>query len=211
MAPITILIVDDHGVLRAGLRALLNAEADLQVIGEAAHSGEALRLVENLQPQMVIMDISMPGMDGIEATRQLVQRYPQIRVLLLTIHEDKSLIRAAMQAGAAGYILKQAVDTELIEAIRQLSAGKQYVHPLLLNALLEETSPPEVKRVEVTLTLRETQILRLIAAGYTNRAIAEELVLSIRTVETHRANLINKLGLHSRVELVKYATEHGVI
>lgn len=206
---IRILIVDDHGVLRAGLRALLNAEDGFEVVGEAASGEQALEQVERLQPRVVLMDISMPGISGIEVTRRLAKKYPGIFILLLTLHEDTGLLREAMQAGASGFILKKAVDYELIEAIRQVSEGRMYIHPAMTRALMDE-KPPARKDKDITLTQREVDVLRLLARGFTNRQIAEELALSTRTVETHRANLMAKLDLHSRVELMRYAAEHGL-
>jgi two-component system, NarL family, response regulator NreC len=207
---ISILIADDHGVLRAGLRALLNAEPDFQVVGEASSGVEAVILAAELQPDIILMDISMPEMDGIQAARQLISQFPNMRVLLLTIHQDTSLLREAIQVGASGYILKRAVETELIDAIRQVTAGGLYIHPAMTLDLLEAQKPASAKNKEVTLTARELDVLRLLARGYTNRQIAEELVLGIRTVETHRANLMSKLNLHSRVDLVRYAAEQGL-
>ena len=207
---IRILIVDDHGVLRAGLRALLNSEADLEVVGEAADGGEGLKQAARLQPDVVLLDISMPGMSGIEVTRLLASQFPELRILLLTIHEDTSLLREAILAGASGYILKRAVETELIEAIRAVANGAIYVHPAMTRALLTEQKSPVRRPTEATLTLRERDVLRLLVKGYTNRQIAEELTLSVRTVESHRANLMTKLDLHSRVELVRYAAENGI-
>lgn len=209
---IRILIADDHGVLRAGLRALLNTEPDLEVVGEAADGNEALRLTSELQPDIVLMDISMPDCGGIEATRWLMELQPDVRVLILTVHEDKGLLREAVRAGAAGYILKRAVESELINAIRAVSRGDLYVHPAVTRALLSEvTSMPTANQMAIeTLTPREVEVLRLIVTGHTNRQIADILTLSVRTVESHRANLMDKLNLHSRVELVRYAAKHGL-
>ena len=210
--PVRILIVDDHGVLRAGLRALLEDEPDFQVVGEAADGEEGLRQAEALKPDIVLMDISMPGVDGIEATRRVHASLPNTRVLLLTVHEDKSLLREAIQSGASGYILKRAVESELINAIRAVGRGELYVHPAMTRALLPDL--PQEQAIQArsdSLTAREVEVLKLIALGHTNRQIAEKLHLSIRTVETHRANLMDKLDLHSRVELVRYANQHGLL
>ncbi|MFQ5854459.1 MAG: response regulator [Anaerolineae bacterium] len=209
--PIRILIADDHGVLRAGLRALLNAEPDLEVIGEAADGYETLRRAQKLGPDVVLLDISMPGPGGIEVTRQVKQELPDTRVLILTVHEDTSLLQEAMRAGAAGYIVKRAVESELINAIRAVWRGDLYVHPAMTRALLKDLTPSPTSDEDPVepLTPREIEVLRLIAQGYTNRQIAETLTISIRTVETHRANLMGKLGLRSRVELVRYARERG--
>lgn len=211
--PIRILIADDHGVLRAGLRALLNAEPDLKVVGEAADGAETLRLAVQLRPHLVLLDISMPGPGGIQITRQLKELYSDCRVLILTVHEDESLLREAIRAGAAGYIIKRAVESELINAIHAVWRGDLYVHPAMTRALLKEpapTPPPDAPSVE-PLTPRESEVLRLIAQGYTSRQIGESLSISIRTVETHRTNLMGKLGLRSRVELVRYAMERNLL
>lgn len=210
---IRILIADDHGVLRAGLRALLDSEPDLEVVGEAVDGDETLRLADDLQPDVVLLDISMPGPGGIEVTRHLEEMLPDARVLILTVHEDESLLREAMRAGAAGYIVKRAVESELINAIRAVRRGDLYVHPAMTRALLKDLHPSRASEEEPVepLTPRETEVLRLIALGYTNRQSAEVLTISVRTVETHRANLMDKLGLRSRVELVRYAMEHGLL
>ena len=210
--PSRILIADDHGVLRAGLTALLNAEPDLQVVGEASTGDEALQLVIELSPDLVLMDISMPELGGIEATRRIVDAMPGTRVLILTVHEDVSLVREAIDVGAAGYILKRAVKPEMINAIHTVLRGDVYIHPALMRSLLAKTpkkvtSPgPEAE----TLTPREIDVLQLIIQGYTNGQIADQLSISVRTVEYHRANLTSKLNLHSRVELIRYAAEHGI-
>ena len=208
-----ILIADDHGVIRAGLRALLSGLPELEVVGEAVDGRDTLRKAVELKPNIVIMDLSMPEMGGLEATRQLSQVSPNIRILILTVHEDESLLKEVIRAGAAGYIIKRAVEDELIHAIRVVARGDMYVHPSMTRALF---SPPassdEVKVFEVeALTAREIEVLRLLAKGYTNRQIAERLGISPRTAEGHRANLSGKLGLHSRVELVEYAQQHGLL
>jgi two-component system response regulator NreC len=210
---VDILLADDHGVLRAGLRALLNSEADLDVVGEAASGDEALRLAAELRPGIVLLDLNMPGPGGIEVTRQLREVLPETRVLVLTVHEDEGLLREAIDAGASGYIIKRAVESELINAIRAVARGELYIHPTMTRALLEKST--NSKRTQwgphESLTPRETDVLRLIVLGYTNRQAAEELGLSVRTVETHRANLMGKLGLKSRVELVRWAAENDLM
>jgi two-component system response regulator NreC len=206
-----ILIVDDHGVLRAGLRALLNDEADLEVVGEAANGREALHQAMLLNPDVILMDISMPDISGIEATRQLLKINPGFRILILTLHEDTALLREAFRSGAKGFLLKNAVEGELIGAIRVVSGGGRYVYPDLTLALVDEQTRPPLRVPETTLTLREIDVLRRLVKGYTNREIAEELFLSVRTVETYRYSLMSKLDLHSRVELVEYASQHGIV
>jgi two-component system response regulator NreC len=210
---IRILIADDHGVLRAGLRSLLNAEPDLEVVAEAADGDDALRLTTELQPDIVLMDISMPGCGGIETTRRVTRACPGVRVLILTVHEDKCVLQEALRAGAAGYILKRAVESELINAIRAVSRGDVYVHPGVTRALLSDAPfmPTTTQAPATILTPREIDVLRLIALGHTNRQVAEILTISVRTVESHRANLTHKLELLSRVELVRYAAEHGLL
>jgi two-component system response regulator NreC len=210
---IRILIVDDHGVLRAGLRALLSAEPDLEVVGEAAAGDQVFSLAGDLQPDVVLLDISLPDLSGIEITRRLMERLPEVRVLILTFHEDESLLQEAIKAGAAGYIVKRAAESELIDAIRAVWRGDLYVHPIMTRALLKDLSlsPVSNKTPGEALTPREIEVLRLIAQGYTNRQTAEALNISVRTVESHRGNLVDKLNLHSRVGLVRYAKEHGLI
>jgi two-component system response regulator NreC len=210
---IRILIADDHGVLRAGLRALLSAEFEMEVVGEAADGNEVLDSVGKLCPDVVVLDINMPGPDGIEITRRLRESFPDARILILTVHEDESLLRAAIREGASGYIVKRAVGTELIDAIYAIWRGELYVHPTMTRALLKDLHPTLIsdETSAETLTPRETEVLRLIAEGHTNRQVAEILTISVRTVESHRANLMGKLGLDSRVELVRYAKRHSFL
>ncbi len=210
---IRILIADDHGVLRAGLRALLSAEPNLEVVAEAANGGEALRLAPELTPDIILLDLNMPDLDGIEVTRRLANIYPEARVLILTVHEDESLLQEAIRAGAAGYIIKRAVESELISAIEAVQRGDLYVHPAMTRSLfnnLPAAAPASGPPIE-TLTPREVDVLRLIAQGYTNRQTARDLTISVRTVESHRANLMDKLNLRSRVELVRYARDCKLI
>ncbi len=210
---IRILIADDHGVLRAGLRALLSAEPGLEIVDEAANGHEALHLANELRPNVLLLDINMPGPGGLEITRRLHKVLPEVRVLILTVHEDESLLQEAIRAGASGYIIKRAVESELIDAIRAVWRGDLYVHPSMTRALLKDLtslSPSNDPPVEL-LTPREVEVLSFIAQGYTNRQTAQALNISMRTVESHRANLMDKLNLHNRVELVRYAREHGLI
>ena len=214
---IRILIVDDHGVLRAGLKALLSAEPGFEVVQDASNGTDALRLAADLNPDIVLLDMSMPGPNGIEVTRQLKKTLPEIRILILTVHEDEIMLQEAIQAGASGYILKRAVESELIDAIQAVWRGDLYVHPAMTRALLKAISPTahsapgSQEELVEALTPREAEVLRLIAQGYTNRQMADHLSISVRTVESHRANLMGKLGLRSRVELVRYAKENKLI
>lgn len=210
---IRILLADDHGVIRAGLRALLEGFPDMTVVGEASDGVEAVTKALELKPTILLMDLSMPNIGGIEATRQLLQREPGMRILILTVHEDESLLKEVIRAGAAGYIVKRAAQEDLIHAIRVVARGDMYVHPTMTRMLFSEPARAVTEtgtNVE-TLTLREIEVLQLLAKGYTNRQIAEQLSLSPRTVEGHRANISGKLGLHSRVELVEYAEKHGLM
>jgi two-component system response regulator NreC len=207
------LITDDHAIVRTGLRTLLTADPSMELVGEASGGHEAIQLVEQTQPDVLLLDLSMPDLDGIEVTRAVKSSFPQLRVLILTIHEDQGLLREAIRAGASGYILKRAAESELISAIHVLMRGDMYVDPAMMRDLLSETVPPSggADAVVEQLTPRELEVLKYIVQGYTNRQIGEELSISVRTVEGHRANLSGKLGLHSRVDLVRYAREHGLI
>jgi DNA-binding NarL/FixJ family response regulator len=208
-----VLIADDHAIVRAGLRALVKGEAGLELVGEASGGQEALQLAETLRPDILVLDYSMPDLDGIQVTREIQARLPGVRVLILTVHDNETLAREALRAGAAGYIIKQAAEAELISAIRTVQIGDVYVPPKMLRALL--TEPPKANaagpRPEEILTPRELDVLNLIVQGYTNRQVADELKLSMRTVEGYRANLTEKLGLHNRADLVRYAREHGLL
>jgi two-component system response regulator NreC len=207
-----ILIADDHPVLRSGLRVLLGADPDLEVVGEAGTGEEALRLAEELRPDVVLLDIGMPGESGIETVRRLKAKLPELVVLFLTVHEEEGMLLEALGAGGDGYLIKRADEAEIIQAIRAVRRGDVYVHPAMTRALLghAETTGRLPEPVE-PLTRREIDVLRLLARGNTNRQIAELLALSIRTIESHRANLMGKLGLSSRVELVTYAEEHDLL
>jgi DNA-binding NarL/FixJ family response regulator len=211
--PIRILIADDHAVVRSGLRALLSADPDLEVVGEAEDGMEALRLAATLRPDMVLLDITMPPENGIETAKRLKQEHPQLGVLFLTMHEDEGLLHEALRAGAAGYVIKRAEEAEIVQAIHAASRGDIYVHPAMTRALLHQPVTTEQRRGSPAdaLTRRELEVLRLLAKGNTNRQIADLLGLSVRTVENHRANLMGKLGLVSRVELVNYAEEHDLL
>jgi two-component system response regulator NreC len=215
---IRVLIADDHAVVRTGLRALLDRAPDMQAIGEATNGEEALRLAAELHPDVILLDISMPGPGGIETTKKLKEVLPDIRVLILTVHKDEKLLQEAIKAGASGYVTKNALEPELINAVHAVSRGDLYVHPTMTRALLQGLTPSadepptlsDKEQIE-SLTNRETDVLRLIAQGYTNRQAADELGISVRTIETHRANIMGKLDVSGRVALVRYAMEHGLL
>jgi DNA-binding NarL/FixJ family response regulator len=212
--PIRLLVADDHGLLRAGLVALLNAETGMQVVGEAEDEHSAVSLAVEKKPDIVLMDISMPTSGGIEATRRIKQLVPEARILILTVHEDKGMMQEAIRAGAMGYILKRAIKSELVNAIHAVMRDEIYLHPAMARLLfMEGSSSPseETRRSPEELTLREIEVLRLIARGYTNSQVAEKLHISVRTVEYHRSNLTAKLNLRSRSELMRYAEEKGLV
>lgn len=211
--PIRILIADDHAVVRSGLKTLLAASEDIEIVGEAENGVETLSLAASLKPDMVLLDISMPPENGVQTAKQLKEANPAIIVLFLTMHEDETLLHEALRAGAAGYLIKRADESEILQAIHAASRGDLYVHPAMTRALLHQAVVMEERRSSSTdaLTPREVDVLRLLVRGNTNRQIATLLGLSIRTVENHRANLMGKLGLSSRVELMNYAEERGFL
>ena len=212
-ARIRVLLADDHAVLRAGLRALLSREPDMEVVGEAASGSEALKKVEELQPDVVLMDISMPGMEGLEATAQIKQRAPGTKVLILTMHEDRRYLLPALKAGAAGYVVKRAADAELIGAIRAVQRGEAFLHPSMAKLLVEEYAGGRASGASEgqPLSDREGEVLRLIAEGLSYKEMADRLGISVKTVETYRERIKEKLSLHSRAELVRYALEQGLL
>jgi two-component system, NarL family, response regulator NreC len=209
-----VLIADDHAIVRTGLRTLLRAQPTLELVGEATGGYEALELAEKTRPDILLLDLSMADLDGISVTRESKRRFPEVRVLILTVHEEQALLQEAIRAGASGYILKQAAESELLSAIDVLMRGNMYVDPAMMRDLLRESMEgPASSTSEAVepLTPRETEVLTYIVRGYTNRQIGEELGISVRTVEGHRANLSSKLGIQSRVDFVRYAREHGLV
>lgn len=209
---IRIFIADDHGVMRAGLRAILENEPELEFVGEASNGEDALQLATQIQPEIVLMDIGMPGMDGIEVTRRLKKAAPRIQVLILSVYEDEILLREAIKAGASGFVIKRAVEDELISAIRAVSRGDLYIHPAITRLLIKDISPTVDQKSDAlaSLTARELEVMKYIIRGFTNRQIAEALFISVRTVEGHRASLFDKLDLKNRLELVEFAQKNGL-
>jgi two-component system response regulator NreC len=208
-----VLIADDHAIVRTGLRTLLQGEAELELVGEASGGYEAIDQVIASKPDILLLDLSMPDLDGIAVTKELKPKFPDLHILILTIHEDDALVREAIKAGASGYILKRAAESELVSAINVLMRGDMYVDPALLRTLIKQEegqARPDRDLVE-TLTPRELDVLGLIVLGYTNRQIGEELGISVRTVEGHRANLSEKIGAQSRADLVRFAREKGLL
>jgi two-component system response regulator NreC len=210
MSKIRIVLADDHAVLRSGLKMLLNAQEDMIVVGEATNGHEVLRAVREHAPDLLILDITMPKMGGLHVLHQLKRTFPNVRVLILTMHEEEGYLRHALKAGAAGYCPKSAADAELISAIHAVMRGDVYIHPSHTKLLLDKMLPPTpVGPVAAELSERERAVLKLVALGHTNQEIAEQLSLSIKTVESYRARGMEKLGLASRAALVRYAIQEG--
>ncbi len=216
-----ILIADDHSVVRSGLRLLLQSSPDFAVVAEAADGEEAIMLVDKHKPDVVIMDISMPRLNGIEATSVMKQSHPEIKVIILTVHEDEGYVYQMLRAGASGYVLKSAGKKEIFAAIESALSGKRFFSPGISEMIIEgfikrdkesrETLEQVTPSSRQQLTKREIEVLRYIAQGYTNRKIAEALFLSIRTINTHRTNLMQKLDIHDTARLVRYAIETGLV
>jgi two-component system, NarL family, response regulator NreC len=214
---IRVVLVDDHTILRAGLKIMLNAQPDIEVVGEASDGKQGILIAQQTLPNVVIMDITMPDMNGIEATQHIKKLQPETRVLILTMHENEAYLFQGLRAGASGYILKEAADTELISAIRIVQSGRFYLSPLAQSMMVDDylqrvrSGASEERDSYNDLTEREREILKLIAEGFTNNQIAERLIISPKTVDTHRTHIMDKLNLHSRAELVKYAMRRGLL
>lgn len=213
---IRIVLVDDHAVLRAGLTALLNAEDDMEVVGEAGDGAASLRIVADRQPDVVLLDINMPNMSGLEALAELRKVAPRSRILVLTMHDDQTYLRQVLAQGGAGYVLKQAADNELLTAIRTVYHGGAFLHPAHAQALLSTTTSPAEPQAATDSALallseRELEVLKLIALGHSNKEIAEMLYLSVKTVETYKTRIMEKLELTSRAALVRFALKQGLL
>jgi two-component system response regulator NreC len=205
---VRIVIADDHAVVRSGLRMLLDSESGFEVVAEAGDVDSARRYVRGHHPAVLVLDLNMPGGSSLEAIPDLREEFPETQIVVLTMQDDPAFAREAMRAGALGYVLKEAADAELVEAVRDASEGRTYLHPRLGARLAAE---PEASGPSSDLSDREIEVLRLIALGHTNSEIAEQLFLSVRTVESHRAHIQQKLGLSTRAELVKYALDHKLL
>jgi two-component system, NarL family, response regulator NreC len=206
---IRIVVVDDHAVVRSGLRLLLGAEEDMEVVGDAGNVRDAVFEVRAAKPDVVLLDVTMPGESGIDGLPKLLDEAPGARVLMLSMQDDPSYVREAFAAGARGYVLKEAIDAEVVAAVREVAAGNRYVHPALGARMVAADAAAQAAVAADPLSDREREVLRLLALGHTNQEIAKQLYLSVRTAETHRAHIMRKLQLSTRAELVRYAIEHG--
>ena len=207
---IRVLLADDHTIVRQGLKLILAAQPDFEVVGEAANGREAADLAEKLRPDIVLMDVQMPELNGIEATRRMVAANSRIRVLVLSMHKEALYVREVLKAGARGYILKDAIDTELLSAMRSVARGDGYISPGVSSALLTDYREQSSNPLD-TLSTREREVLQLIAEGKTNKEVATKLNLSVYTVDSHRGKIMEKLNLHSAGELVRFAMKNGLV
>ncbi len=215
MGKIRVLVVDDHTIVREGVHILLEAQSDIEVVGEAADGQEALVRARELQPEIALVDIAMPGMNGLELTRALKRDWPQISVIILTMYESDEYFFQVLDAGASGYVLKKAASADLVAAIRAVHAGDVFLYPSVARRLVSDylarVKSGEEQNSYDGLTPREREVLKLIAEGHTNQAIAEKLVISPSTVQTHRTRIMQRLNLHNRVELIQYAVRKGLL
>jgi DNA-binding NarL/FixJ family response regulator len=206
-----VLIVDDHAVVRAGLRLVLEREEDLEVVGEAGSADEGVRIARLEKPDVVLLDVVMPGRSGIEAAAEVIEASGGAKLLVLSMQDDPSYVREAFGSGASGYLLKEAADVDVVQAIREVAAGNRYVHPALGARLAQAEVDAAKRSADDPLSEREREVLRLLALGHTNQEIAKELFISVRTAETHRAHIMRKLGLGTRADLVRYALANGYL
>ena len=209
---IRVFLADDHAVLRTGLKLFINSQPDMVCVGEAGDSEKTLSQAQKVHPDLLLLDLSMPGIGGLDALPEIKRQLPDTRVLILTMHTEEDYLHQAFSQGAAGYVLKQAVDEELLSAIRATMRGEVYIHPAMTHALLNQLVTPAhstLTHLEVPLSDREREVLQWVARGYTNQEVAEKLVLSVKTIETYRSRATTKLGLKSRAELVRYAQQQG--
>jgi two-component system, NarL family, response regulator NreC len=208
---IRVVLVDDHAVVRSGLRLLLEAQEDVEVIGEAGNAKDAIFRARALKPDVMLLDVVMPGESGIEVLPKVLKESPETKVLVLSMQDDPRYVREAFAAGAHGYVLKEAVDEEVVSAVRDIAGGGHYVHPTLGARMVAADARERAAAEADPLSEREREVLRLLALGHTNQEIAEELYISVRTAESHRAHIMQKLRLTTRAELVRYALTHGLL
>jgi len=211
---IRLLLVDDHAVLRTGLKMFFNSQEDMEAVGEAVSAEDAFEKLLSIKPDIVLLDISLPGMSGVEAIARIKALSPNVRVLMLTMHEGKEYLQQALQAGAHGYVVKKAADTELLEAVRAVAKNDVFVHPSMAQTLIRSLYTKEVNqsnKKNINLTEREKEVLNLVALGHTNKEVSEKLNVSVKTVETHKARIMEKTGCERRSELVRFAMQHGYI
>jgi len=208
---IKVVLVDDHAVVRSGLRLLLDKQEDIEVVGEASSAKDAIFRARALKPHVILLDVVMPGESGIDVLPKLLKESPDTRVLVLSMQDDPSYVREAFAAGASGYVLKEAADEEVVSAVRDIAAGGSYVHPTLGARMIAAEAQERAAAEADPLSEREREVLRLLALGHTNQEIAEQLYISVRTAESHRAHIMQKLRLATRAELVRYALSHGLL
>jgi DNA-binding NarL/FixJ family response regulator len=208
---VRILIVDDHAVVRAGLAMLIDKEPDMETVGEAGNAREAIFQARSLKPDIVLMDVVMPEQSGLEVAPTLLHEHPELKILILSMQDDARYVREAFAVGAKGYVLKEAADKELVAAIREVAGGGRYVHPELGARLIEADAAAARQAAENPLSDREHEVMRLLALGHTNQEIAATLYISVRTAETHRSHIMQKLRLTNRAELVRYALAQGLL
>jgi two-component system response regulator NreC len=206
-----VLIVDDHAVVRSGLKLVLEAEDGIEPVGEAGTARDAVFEARSTKPDVILLDVVMPDQSGLEIIPTLLQEHPEVRILVLSMQDDPQYVREAFAAGARGYVLKEAADNEVVAAVREVASGGRYVHPELGARLVAAESEERRRANEDPLSERESEVLRLLALGHTNQEIAKQLFISVRTAETHRAHIMQKLRLSSRAELVRYALERGLM
>lgn len=214
MNPTTILVADDHAIVRKGLRALIETQEDLRIVGEASDGLEAVALTEQVQPHILLLDLMMPGLSGLEVLRRIRSKVPQAKVVVFSMHNVESYVLEALQSGASGFVLKDALDDEIIKAVREAMGGRRYLSPPLSERAidaylgkLQDSNATPFRR----LTPREREVLRLAAQGLSSQEVGERLFISARTAETHRSNLMKKLGLHSQTDVLRFSKEHGLL
>ena len=211
---IRVLIADDHAILRSGLRMLIDSQVDMMVVAEAENGNQAIQMAKTNSPDVVILDVTMPGRGGLHAIHEILNNRREAKILLLTMHEEPAYLRTALAAGASGYVLKKSVDADLLSAIRSVQKGRTYVDSELASELIQHVLPDRTKpgaKASEVLSERELQVLKLVAEGFSSREIAEQIFISVKTVETYRSRFAEKLGLKSRADIVRYALEIGLL